>query len=412
MGVEDEVRVGFEAARLTLARLDVKGEAARKLAAERATVISARALSVERVGVWLFSPERDQLVNCHQYTLSSDTHGTEVGLDCAQCPAYVAAILERRCVVADDALADPRTRELAEGYLLPNGITSMLDAPIFREGEVIGVVCHEHVGPPRRWTTREADFASSVADMAATILEQADRISLQARLAEHAKDELEREKSEALARLARGIAHDINNALSGLSLIGMSLERSSDVRLAQQGASIAESVRLLGALARRLTAFGMPRNGGQADLAQLVERMQPMLEALFEAPTRLEVTRLLARAPIPVDATEACQVVLNLVVNARDASPPGGVVQVAVRRPHADEPFEAGQVVLEVRDDGDGIDDETQRHMFEPYFTRKPTGTGLGLAIVQQVVSQAGGRIVVESALGRGTRVKVGFRST
>src|SRR6185369_12973177 len=92
-----------------------------------------------------------------------------------QCPRYFAALEENRTIAAHDARTDARTSEFTENYLTPLGITSMLEAPIRIEGRTIGVVCHEHVGPPREWTIDEQNWAGSIADSVSLAFEASER---------------------------------------------------------------------------------------------------------------------------------------------------------------------------------------------------------------------------------------------
>ena len=101
------------------------------------------------------------------------------------------------------------------------------------------------------------------------------------------------------------------------------------------------------------------------------------------------------------------QVVLNLVVNARDASRPDGRIEVVVREPVKDDDLPPDRLVLEVIDDGTGMDERTRAHLFEPYFTTKAGGSGLGLAIVYNVARRAGGTVQVASEPGTGSVVQV-----
>jgi len=119
---------------------------------------------------------------------------------------------ELAALVANDALADPRTSEL-EPYLLANGISSILDAPIYCDGNVVGVVCHEHVGQQRKWSEREAGFASAVADLLTILLHQAERAELRAALVAQREQEAQHAKMQALLQLSRVVAHDLGNVL-------------------------------------------------------------------------------------------------------------------------------------------------------------------------------------------------------
>jgi PAS domain S-box-containing protein len=117
-------------------------------------------------------------------------------------PSYFRALGEHRAIAAHDAHLDPRTREFSESYLAPLGITSMLDAPIWLEGRMVGVICNEHVGAPRTWTPEEERFAASVADFASLTLEAHQRFRAEQDLRK-AHDELETRVEQRTAQLAR-----------------------------------------------------------------------------------------------------------------------------------------------------------------------------------------------------------------
>lgn len=207
-------RIAYETARLRLARYRLESEQSRLEGAAHATRVSAEALQVERVGVWLFKDRGSCLVCVSLYQRSLARHSAGQELLMAASPTYARALQERRVIAAAAARSHQYTHELADSYLVPNGITSTLDAPIIQRGQVIGVVRHEHVGEPREWTDRELGFASSVADMVTLVFEQADRLELEAALQERTEQRLEQQKMEALGRMACAVAHDFNNVLA------------------------------------------------------------------------------------------------------------------------------------------------------------------------------------------------------
>ncbi len=112
-----------------------------------------------------------------------------------------------------------------------------------------------------------------------------------------------------------------------------------------------------------------------------------------------------------IGTTQFTRLLLNLVMNAVEASPTGGAIEVTLRPVNltGHSAFSGPFVLLEVRDHGVGMNEATRRRMFEPYFTTKPTGSGLGMAVVRQVIDHAGGLAQVESVPGQGTSVRVFF---
>jgi PAS domain S-box-containing protein len=141
---------------------------------------SAKQLGVARVGIWLMD-ELDSRIECVCLIRSEGVPGAKPdALTTTMAPAYFSALREARVVAAHDARSDPRTAELTSSYLNPLGITSMLDAPVRAFGEVVGVVCHEHIGPVRTWTPEEQSFAAAVGDLVALAILSARRVDAEA----------------------------------------------------------------------------------------------------------------------------------------------------------------------------------------------------------------------------------------
>ncbi len=137
--------------------------------------IAAQTLGVERASVWLYNHDRSQIECIELYEESCGRHSFGAKLAAVDYPYYFRALEEDRAIAAHDAREDSRTKEFAENYLKPLGITSMLDAPIRLEGQIIGVVCHEHIGKHRQWTLEEQNFAGSVADFISLAVEHKER---------------------------------------------------------------------------------------------------------------------------------------------------------------------------------------------------------------------------------------------
>jgi signal transduction histidine kinase len=223
------------------------------------------------------------------------------------------------------------------------------------------------------------------------------------------------QRLDAIGRLAGGAVHDFNN------LIGVILAASALLGRETNGTGIAqdclkaieESALRSRTLLRQLLAAGHARTLvlKPLDVSGVVAGLEPILRRAAGDAVEFVIRKDEAACVVRADPSRLEQVILNLVVNARDAMPEGGqlVVETARRR-LVDDPLHPlhDAVLLSVTDSGVGMDDETQRHLFEPFFTTKGTeGTGLGLATVHDVVNESGGEVRVTSAPGRGTRFDV-----
>jgi two-component system, cell cycle sensor histidine kinase and response regulator CckA len=239
------------------------------------------------------------------------------------------------------------------------------------------------------------------------------------RLEEHLR---QAQKLEALGTMAGGIAHDFNNLLAvtlGYIEVLKGKELTKDVVEALR--QIEDATSRAASLTRQLMAFG--RRGivqpQVLDLNAVIEGLDPMLRGLV--PESIEFKKKLDHSlgPIKIDPGQLEQVLLNLVLNARDAMPNGGVLAIEtasaapVEPPKPDASDGAGQsggsVTMIVRDSGVGIDAGVRQRIFEPFFTTKDRGTGLGLATVYGIVKQNGAAISVESTPGQGSSFVVSF---
>lgn len=146
-------------------------------AIEQITTAAAHTLATERVGVWVLSDDRTRIRCLDLYERSANKHSSGIELKATDFPQYFRAVEENRTIAADDARNDPRTREFTASYLTPLGITAMLDAPLRVGSRLIGIICHEHIGPPggRTWTLEEQAFAGSMADFVAMSLQASER---------------------------------------------------------------------------------------------------------------------------------------------------------------------------------------------------------------------------------------------
>jgi two-component system, cell cycle sensor histidine kinase and response regulator CckA len=233
---------------------------------------------------------------------------------------------------------------------------------------------------------------------------------------------LQMQKLETLGRLTSEIAHDFSNLMTVVLGYGELLGALAPPDLPGRPYldEMRQAAERASALTRQLLDFCRQSAGGPpgpVDVAAVVRTAGGMLAHLLHRSVDLRVDAPDGAGATVADPRQIEQVLVNLVLNARDAMSAGGRVDVAVTPAQLDAPLTnalgtapAGEYVrLQVRDTGAGMDQATRDRLFQPFFTTKPKGTGLGLAIVARIVGQIGGAVTVESAPGGGTAFDVYF---
>jgi two-component system, cell cycle sensor histidine kinase and response regulator CckA len=228
-------------------------------------------------------------------------------------------------------------------------------------------------------------------------------------------------KMEAVGRLAGGIAHDFNNLLTaviGYTNLVMDQVPADDVQHTRLS-EIARAANRAAALTKQLLAYGRKQvlEMRVLDINDVISGMEEMLRRIIGEDISLVTTHSLKPAIVRGDPGQIEQVLMNLVVNARDALPRGGELIIETARAFLDEDYcrihqevEPGPYILcAVSDDGQGMEAETMSRIFDPFFTTKEkgVGTGLGLATVYGIVKQHRGHVAVYSVVGQGTIFKV-----
>jgi two-component system cell cycle sensor histidine kinase/response regulator CckA len=229
------------------------------------------------------------------------------------------------------------------------------------------------------------------------------------------------QKMEAVGRLSGGIAHDFNNLLGVIIGYSESIEQrvGPDDPVRKSAAEIRKAGERAASLTHQLLAFSRQRvlQPQILDLNALVTDMGMMLKRLIGKHIDLTTNLATRLERVKAEQSQIEQVIVNLVVNARDAMPEGGKLVIETSNCDVDHNFANSfpflqpgpYVVLTVTDTGIGMDAETRRHIFEPFFTTKGPGkgTGLGLATVYGVVKQSGGGVIVDSEPGKGSTFKI-----
>jgi diguanylate cyclase (GGDEF)-like protein/PAS domain S-box-containing protein len=191
-----------------LMRLDALTRGDIHAALAQVSELAAELLSVDRASVWTFDKHRLSIECMNLYEAKSRRHSRGTVISEEQAPRYFHALANERCIAAGDAKVDPRTSEFADWYLAPLDIGAMLDAPVFVRGQMVGVVCHEHIGGPRRWEFWEELLAGTVADFVALVTEASERLRAEHQLGLYRThlDELRRLRAGEVQRIRSGLA--------------------------------------------------------------------------------------------------------------------------------------------------------------------------------------------------------------
>ncbi|HWP05912.1 MAG TPA: PAS domain S-box protein [Polyangiaceae bacterium] len=228
------------------------------------------------------------------------------------------------------------------------------------------------------------------------------------------------QKMESVGQLAGGVAHDFNNLLTAVgSLVELSRYEGPSPQISEYLDGIQGATARGAALTQQLLAFARKRivKPEDVEIGGVLTRLAPMVRSLVGEHIRVSLGLDPELPPVRVDVGSLERVIMNLVVNARDAMSNGGSLALATRAERLDaqaveqhpELTPGGYALLEVTDTGTGIAPEVAARLFEPFFTTKApgSGTGLGLAMCHGIVTQAGGKIAVRSEAGRGATFQV-----
>jgi two-component system cell cycle sensor histidine kinase/response regulator CckA len=302
-------------------------------------------------------------------------------------------------------------------WLLGLGIRSFVNCTLVRDG-VSRAMMSVHHAAPRDWTATEVDILQTFVERCWATIEQR---AAAAKLREKDDQLRHAQKLEAVGHLAGAVAHDFNNVLSVVltysQLIAGSLDDADPLRpdldeIQRAGERASELTRQLLAFSRK--QMMRPR---VVDLGQIATGLEKMLRRLLSDEIQFAVVGEPGLGKVMADPGQIEQVLMNLVVNARDAMPAGGSLTIETRNAviAPDDPITqveavpGSYVALAVADTGHGIDAATRSHIFEPFFTTKELGkgTGLGLSTVYGIVRQSGGHITVATEVGAGTTFTV-----
>jgi signal transduction histidine kinase len=390
---------------------------------QRLTEEIAIAIVVARIGIWLFSDDKTKLKCISLFDYATKKHSSGIELLIQDYPRYFAAIQSESRIYANDAQNDPRTSEFTKTYLEPLQISSMLDAGIFIEGELQGVICLEHIGEKRIWHSDEESFSSTMASIVGQILVNANRKKAEdeIRKLNETLEERVKERTHQLEIINNALvlhtkeieqftfiaSHDLQEPLRTITNFTHLIQEEYGNKLEGDGKKyiefITRSATRMSALVKGLLEYSLLGNESiktTVDCSRIVhEVLSDLSESIHESKAVITVKEL----PRVIGyETEMRMLFQNLVTNAvkfrkKDQSP---VIRIS-----AEEQEKAWH--FSVNDNGIGIEERGQEKIFI-IFKRMQNrndyeGTGIGLAHCKKIVEMHGGKIWVESSLGKGS---------
>lgn len=391
-------------------------------------------LQISRAGIWLLDEEKKSILGKMLIDGSNNISNSELQLFRHDFPRYFASLDTERAIAANNARTDLSTSEFCDSYLIPFGITSMLDAPIRHRGKMLGIICCEHQGEARQWSNEEIAFVSALADTYGRSISAAQRNDYEQQLKEsnekleikvnerthilqdalrnlqHAQTKLiENEKMASIGRLVSGLAHEINTplgiAVTSASHCSSELNRvqtryqSQDLDEVQFAQFLQELNNGLGlinvnlqraaTLVQNFKLSGSIYSSNEEERFCLSECIQLTLKSLKPLLEKHKIECTLdADDSINLfsDHSAIAQIITNLITNSiHHAFSNTDIKKISIKTTRTDT-----HALLHYHDNGCGISDAVRQKIFEPFFTtaRSTGGSGLGMSIVYNLITQ------------------------
>ncbi|MEP7153634.1 MAG: GAF domain-containing sensor histidine kinase, partial [Nitrospira sp.] len=358
--------------------------------------MAARTLDVERIGIWRYTDGRSAIHCIDRYELSHDQHVHGMTTAVASRPTYFHALSTSQMIAIDDVRMDDRTPQFYGSIVPQDGITSMMDIPLYLFGRLEGVICHEHIGPARQWMEDEWMFAIAVSNLVALAYEEEQRKRAETQLQQSQErlrsltGRLESIREEERTRIAREVHDELGQALTGVKLeLAFLRDQLSDVRPTIL-ARVESTVKLVDRTMQSVRKIATELRPVVLDQLGLIPAIEWQAQE-FQNRTGIQCTLniYLRTVALSVDrSTGVFRIFQEILTNvARHAQ--ASLVDISMQE-------HTGHLLLQVSDNGRGITE-----------AEVSGSQSLGLLGMRERALLLGGETTIERNLEEGTRVTV-----
>ncbi len=391
------------------------------------TETAAKLLQIERASIWLLNSDQTELQCVDLYIYSKNKHESGAILKEKDYPTYFKSLFSGRAIDAHDARNDPRTFEFTESYLKPLHIVSMLDAPIWMSGRLIGVLCHEQLDTKREWKEYETSFSGEIADQISQLILNAERKkavdelknahlelkemnkTLEEKVEDRTKriEQILKQKDEFINQLG----HDLKNPIGPLINLLPILERhSANPKDKEMFEVVMRNVKYMKNLVKKtleLAHLNSPNTRLHYEPVQLNALIQTVIEnnqySLKDININIK-TEMPDDINIIADELRIEELFTNLLSNAIKYSPNGGLITINVEK-------NINHMLVSLSDEGQGMTQDQINQIFDEFYKADDSrhdfkSSGLGMPICRRIIEKHGGKIWAESqGLDKGTTI-------